>query len=99
MNATGTRTGEALLAAAGYAFPHHQDCDFRLDRTGNNEWQIMVLSPRACEWVRKELCTPFGQCLSNGFKVDILSADQFLKQAHALGFRTEFVGGSGRDLF
>ncbi|AYG63877.1 hypothetical protein CCGE525_33625 (plasmid) [Rhizobium jaguaris] len=99
MNATYTRTGEALLAGAGYSVPHHQGCDFRLGHTANNEWQITVLSPRAQAWVSNELCSPLGQCLSDSFKVDILSADQFLKEARALGFRTEFVGRSGRDLF
>jgi len=99
MSATYTRTGEALLAGAGYPLPHHQDCDFRLDQTANNEWQITVLSPSAHAWVHKELCGPLGQCLSDSFKVDILSADQFLKEARALGFRTEFVGRSGKDLF
>ena len=100
MRATYTRTGEALLAGAGYSLPHHhRDCDFCLGQTANNEWQITVLSPSARAWVHNELCSPLGQCLSDSFKVDILSADQFLKEARALGFRTEFVGSSGKDLF
>ncbi len=94
-----TRTDEALLAGAGYPLPHHQNCDFRLDRADSNEWEITVLSPSAQAWIRDELCYPLGQCLSDSFKVDILSADRFLKQARALGFRTEFVGRGGKDLF
>lgn len=94
-----TRTGEALLAGAGYPLPHHQDCDFRLDRADSDEWEIAVLSPCAQAWVRDELCYPLGQSLGGSFKVDILSADRFLKQARARGFRTEFVGTGGKDLF
>ncbi|WP_047462129.1 hypothetical protein [Rhizobium rhizogenes] len=94
-----TRTSEALLAGAGCPLPHHQNCDFRLDRADSNKWEITVLSLRAQAWVRDELCYPLGQSLGDSFKVDILSADQFLKQAQALGFRTEFVGTGGKDLF
>ncbi|OEC95670.1 MULTISPECIES: hypothetical protein [unclassified Rhizobium] len=94
-----TRTEEALLAGAGYPLPHHQDCDFRLDRTDSDEWEITVVSSRAQAWVHEEFCNPLAQCLSDRFKVDVLSADQFLKQVHVLGFRTEFIGAGGRDLF
>jgi hypothetical protein len=94
-----TRTGEALLAGAGCPPPYHQNCNFRLDRAGSNEWEITVLSPSAQAWVRDEICYPLGQSLGDSFRVDILSADQFLKQAQARGFRSEFVGTGGKDLF
>ncbi|KEA03437.1 hypothetical protein G6L94_20945 [Agrobacterium rhizogenes] len=94
-----TRTGEALLAGAGCPPPYHQNCDFRLDRAGSNEWEITVLSPSAQAWVRDEICYPLGQSLGDSFRVDILSANQFMKQAQARGFRSEFVGTGGKDLF
>lgn len=94
-----TRTEEALLAGAGYPLPHHQDCDFRLDRADRDKWEITIVSPRAQAWVHDELCNPLCQGLSDSLKVDILGADRFLKQVHALGFRTEFVGTGGKDLF
>lgn len=94
-----TRTGEALLAGAGYPPPHYHNRDFRLDRTDSDHWEITVLSLRAQAWVHDELCNPVGQSRSDRLRVDILSADQFLKQVHALGFRTEFVGTGGTDFF
>jgi hypothetical protein len=94
-----TRTGEALLAGAGCPPPYHQNCNFRLDRAGSNEWEITVLSPSAQAWVRDEICYPLGQSLGDSFRVDILSANQFMKQAQARGFRSEFVGTGGKDLF
>ncbi len=94
-----TRTGEALLAGAGYPLPQREDSDFRLDRTDSDEWEITVVSSRARAWVHEELCNPLCQCLRDSFKVDVLGADRFLKQVHALGFRTEFVGTGGKDLF
>lgn len=94
-----TRTEEALLAGAGYLAPHRQDCDFRLNRTDDDHWEISILSSRAQAWVHDELCNPLCRSLSDRLKVDVLSADQFLKQVHARGFRTEFVGPGGKDLF
>ncbi|MGO4118584.1 hypothetical protein [Rhizobium ruizarguesonis] len=99
MNAIHTRTGEALLAAAGSPPPHHSDCDFRLDRSTDDEWRIVILSARARAWVHEQFCGPLCQCLGDSIAVDMLSADRFLKKAHDQGFRTEFVGRSGKDLY
>ena len=100
MDTTVTRTSEApVTTVRNYLRRRQGGCDFRLDQTINNRWQIAVLSPDARAWVREELCGPLAQCLSESFTVDILSADQFLKEARALGFRTEFIGKSGKDLF
>lgn len=91
-----SRTSEALLAGAGC--PDRHDCDFTLDRTTVDQWQISIRSPRADAWVREELCQPFGYCLGGSIIVDVLSADRFIKRARGQGFRTEFVGPGGKDL-
>ncbi|SCW87664.1 hypothetical protein SAMN02927900_05991 [Rhizobium mongolense subsp. loessense] len=93
-----SRTGEALLAGAGCPVPHHCDCDLTLDRIAVDRWEISIRSPRADAWVRKELCEPLGHCLGGSIVVDVLSADRFIKNARAQGFRIEFVGLGGKDL-
>ncbi|MBP2562457.1 hypothetical protein J2857_005248 [Neorhizobium galegae] len=98
MNASPTRTDEALLAGAGCALPQHQDCDFRLVRITQDEWQIVALSDPARAWIREELCTPLRQCVGDAIVVDIVSANIFVKAAHDQGLRTEFVGIAGKDV-
>ncbi|MBY5384738.1 MULTISPECIES: hypothetical protein [Rhizobium] len=99
MNAIHTRTAEALLTAAGSPPPYHSDGDFRLDRSTDDQWRIVILSARARAWVHEQFCFPLCQCLGDSIAVDMLSADRFLKIAHDQGFRTEFVGRSGKDLY
>ncbi|KZS57289.1 MULTISPECIES: hypothetical protein [Rhizobium] len=99
MDTIPTRTGEALLAAAGSPPPYHSDRDFRLERSTDDEWRIVILSARARAWVHEQFCGPLCQCLGDSIALDMLSADRFLKQAHDQGLRTEFVGRSGKDLY
>lgn len=94
-----SRTAEALLAGAGCADVLRGGVDFRLERTSNDDWQITAVSPRAHDWMRDELCCPFAQCFNDVIRADALSANSFVKDAHERGFRTEFVGRSGTDLF
>ncbi|MFS8116116.1 hypothetical protein QD460_30780 [Rhizobium jaguaris] len=94
-----SRTQEALLAGAGYRAPQDIEAEFRIDRWRSDQWKITVLSPRAHQWVHDEFCCALGQDLGDDMLVDILSANRFLKEAHAKGLRTEFVSRSGKDLF
>ncbi|MBB6303776.1 hypothetical protein GGE67_004417 [Rhizobium leucaenae] len=94
-----SRATEALLAGAGSYIPQSSEADLRIDRCSSDQWKITVLSPRAREWVHNEFCCALGQCLGEDMLVDILSANRFLKEAHAKGLRTEFVGRGGKDLF
>ncbi|MBX5135343.1 hypothetical protein HJB80_22215 [Rhizobium lentis] len=94
-----SRTAEALLAGAGSCDLLSSGIDFRLERTSNDDWQIVAVSPRARAWMRDELCCPFAQCFNDVTRADALSANAFVKEGHEKGFRTEFVGQNGKDLF
>ena len=85
------RTGEASLAEASCPVPHDHDCEFALDRTTVDQWEITIRSARADAWVRKELCQPFSCCLSGSIITDVISADRFIKSAQARGFRFKFM--------
>lgn len=94
-----SRTAEALLAGAGNN--HRVSCsvDFRLERANNDDWEIIAVSQRARAWMRDELCCPFAQSFNDVIRADALSANSFVKEVHEKGFRTEFVGRNGKDLF
>ncbi len=94
-----SRTAEGFLAGAGSCDPLSSGIDFRLERTSNDDWQIAAVSTRARAWMRDELCCPFAQCCNDVIRADALSANSFVKEAHEKGFRTEFVGRNGKDLF
>lgn len=101
MTSDTSRNSEALLAGAGYPPPSPAEStgDFQLDRSSNDSWRITAMSERARQWIKREFCGPLRQCLNDSFVVDMLSADRFLKQAHAMGFRTEYIGPHGKDLY
>lgn len=95
-----SRKADVLLVdAAANSDPSCSGVDFRLERTSNDDWQIAAVSPRARAWVRDELCCPFAQSFNDVIRADALSANSFVKEAHAKGFWTEFVGRNGKDLF
>lgn len=93
-----TRNEEALLAGAGYAPAPTERCDFRLSRLDDSRWQFEAVSPRAAAWIRETLSYPLTQSFAGGIVVDVLSADRLLREAHAMGLRTEFTCCSGRDV-
>ncbi|MBX4892873.1 hypothetical protein [Rhizobium bangladeshense] len=99
MNHILSRPAEAALICAGSSDQPSCSIDFRLERMSNHDWQISAVSPQARAWVRDELCCPFAQCFNDVIHADALSANSFVKEAHEKGFRTEFVGRNGKDVF
>lgn len=98
-----TRDTEALLSAAGFSPITRNnatgDADVLIERFGENRFLVTMVSPRALGWASAELCCALRQCFAGRMELDMMSADRLLKQAHAQGFRTEFTGRSGKDLY
>lgn len=73
--------------------------DILLERADDDHWIVTMLSRTALEWATSELCCPLRACFAGSMKLDILSTNRLLKQANSQGFRTEFIGLGGRDVF
>lgn len=76
-----------------------READILLERADNDHWVVTMISPRALSWATSELCCALRSCFAGSMCLDMMSADRLLKQAHAQGFRTEFVGLGGKDVF
>lgn len=99
-----TQNTEALLAGAGYApgTPYgvkSPDIDILVERSGEDRWTVTMISPKALAWAKAELCCVLRQCFAGSMRLDMMSADRLLKQAHAHGFHAEFTSLGGKDLY
>lgn len=75
------------------------DVDILLDRSDYDHWVVTMISLRARNWAAHELCCPLRSCFAGSMRLDIMSADRLLKSARKQGFKTEFVGLGGKDIF
>ncbi|CCM75383.1 hypothetical protein [Rhizobium mesoamericanum] len=73
--------------------------DILLERADDDHWVVTMISPRALDWATREFCCPLRACFSGSMRLDMMSADRLLKQARVQGFKTEFVGLDGMDVF
>ena len=98
---TAAKDKEASAFAGCASFPptRKNEDDILLERVDDDHWVVTMISPRAVEWATRELCCPLRSCFSGSMRLDMISADRLLKQARAQGFRTEFVGLGGMDIF
>ncbi|MFS8116102.1 hypothetical protein QD460_30705 [Rhizobium jaguaris] len=96
-----TLKDKSALAAPCASIPANRRCehDILLEREDNDYWVVTMISPRAMDWAKSELCCPLRPCFAGSMRLDIISTDRLLKQAHVQGLRTEFVGLGGKDLF
>jgi|UPI000568C25D hypothetical protein len=75
------------------------DVDILLERSDNDHWVVTMISLRARNWAARELCCALRSCFAGSMRLDIMSADRLLKNARDQGFKTEFVGLGGKDIF
>jgi hypothetical protein len=95
-----SRNTEALMSAAGYPpVTSRADSDILVERFGEDEWIVTMISPPALKWASAELCCALRQCFTGHMRLDMMSADRLLKQAHDEGFKVEFTGRSGKDFY
>jgi hypothetical protein len=76
-----------------------RDVDILLERSDNGHWVVTMISLQARNWAAHELCCALRSCFAGTMRLDIMSADRLLKNAHKQGFKTEFVGLGGKDIF
>ncbi|MBB3394185.1 hypothetical protein [Rhizobium sp. BK060] len=76
-----------------------RDVDILLERSDNDHWVVTMISLRARNWAAHELCCALRSCFAGSMRLDIMSADRLLKNARKQGFKTEFVGLGGKDIF
>ncbi|MBX4927688.1 hypothetical protein [Rhizobium binae] len=65
--------------------------DFRLQKSDDGDWQVLVISVRGSYWLRAnhiELC-------DDGKRMNLSGANAFLREARRDGFKTEYVGPNG----
>ncbi|MGO4440347.1 hypothetical protein [Rhizobium sp. RAF56] len=88
-----TRNTEALLSAAGCnpISAEGQNADLVLERCSDDQCIVRMTSPRARHWAASELCCSLRQCFAGTMRLDMMSTDRLLKQAHEQGLITEFV--------
>ncbi|MDP9813356.1 hypothetical protein J2W42_006229 [Rhizobium tibeticum] len=73
--------------------------DILLDRSDDDHWVVTMISLRAQNWAAHELCCALRPCFAGSMRLDIMSADRLLKNARKQGFKTEFVGLCGKDIY
>ncbi|OWV99820.1 hypothetical protein [Rhizobium sp. R693] len=93
------KDGSAFAACTSLPPARRNEGDVLLERVDNDHWVVTMISPRALDWATRELCCPLRPCFAGSMRLDIMSADRLLKQARAQGFRTEFAGLGGMDVF
>lgn len=90
----------SAFAACTSALPARKnEGDILLERADDDHWVVTMISLRALDWARRELCCPLRLCFAGSMRLDMMSADRLLKQARAQGFSTKFVGLGGMDVF
>ncbi|OWW05407.1 hypothetical protein ATY81_00465 [Rhizobium sp. R72] len=93
------KNGSPFATCAFFPPAGRNESDVLLERVDNDHWVVTMMSPRALDWATRELCCPLRSCFAGSMRLDIMSADRLLKQARAQGFRTEFAGLGGMDVF
>jgi hypothetical protein len=93
------KDASAFAACASAPPARKNEGDILLERADDDHWVVTMISPRALDWATRELCCPLRSCFSGSMLLDMMSADRLLKQARTQGFRTEFVGLGGMDVF
>lgn len=96
----GTATHQPKTPKAG-AIPSFErtDTDLVLERLDADRWQITAATPRGMVWMRDRFCCALRLSFNGAVCLDILSADRLLKEAHAGGLTTEFIGLSRKDVY
>ncbi|MQW90099.1 hypothetical protein [Sinorhizobium saheli] len=83
---------------SGITTARSEGADFRIQRAADLMWEVSALSDRAARWVRANY-QPVSPSDGDVIRTDLVGANRFMGKARTQGFRIEYIGPHGVNLF